>query len=230
MTSEELNTKMNDIQFPSELDKTKVAESKKNSIFSKAIFTESFRSNRKSLFIISFFNALIMVIIVLILSTLHMNSTKRALNNMFSGADMESTLKMGAISHYLGYKQTSDAIITFDSSYESSVQSLSNAIDLADSAQMSIIVEAVNAEYDRAYDSSGDGLSDEAKHEYAKNRTMTIVSTLINRTNYSAQEKEIASLTLGYELDLHHENPYLSNSDYLIQSIPKGASDYLVSN
>ena len=183
MTKEELETKMKDIDFPPNLDSTIIREKKKDSIFSKAIFTESFRSNRVSLLVVSVFNALIMVVIVLILSTLHMNSTKRALNNMFSSADMESTLKMGAISHYLGYKETSDAIVTFDSSYESSVDSLSTAIDLADSVQMSVVVTTLTTEYDAFYDAST-SVSSEERHAVAKRNTMALTSTAVNFTSY----------------------------------------------
>ena len=227
MTKEELETKMKDIDFPPNLDSTKIREKKKDSIFSKAIFTESFRSNRVSLLVVSVFNALIMVVIVLILSTLHMNSTKRALNNMFSSADMESTLKMGAISHYLGYKQTSDAIVTFDSSYESSVDSLSTAIDLADSVQMSVVVTTLTTEYDAFYDAST-SVSSEERHAVAKRNTMALTSTAVNFTSYSEKEKEIANLTFGYILDLHHEDSTLSNKDLLVGSIPSGASDYIL--
>ena len=68
MKSNELEEKMDEIGFPKDLDSKSISSQKKNSLFSRAIFVESLRSNSKSLFIISFFNALIMIVIVLILS------------------------------------------------------------------------------------------------------------------------------------------------------------------
>lgn len=230
MTKEELDEKMKGVNFPEKLDSISTTEKKKNSFFSGAIFTESFRSNRKSLFIISFFNALIMVVIVLILSTLNMNATKRALNNMFSGADMESTLKMGALSHYLGFKQTSDAVVSFDSNYETSVSSLSDAISLADSTAMLTAVEGVTRAYDTAYSATANEttLTDAQRHENAKTVTMPAVNTVVNNANISSQEKEIATHTFNYVLDYHHADSTLSNKDLLIKAIPEGATDYVM--
>ena len=219
---------MEEIGFPTNLDEKKIVVSKKGSLFSKAIFIESFRSNRKALFIISFFNALIMIVIVLILSTLHLNSTKKALSNMFSSADTESTLKMGAISHYLGFKKTGESVLTFDTKYEESVNGLSQAIELADSVTMSTIVTNVINAYDASYSSSSSELDESARHNFAKAQTLSIVGSLIDSTNYSNQEKQIATLTLGYVLDYHHQNRNLSNKDLLIKSVPEGTSDYLV--
>ena len=228
MKSNELEEKMDEIGFPKDLDSKSISSQKKNSLFSKAIFVESLRSNSKSLFIISFFNALIMIVIVLILSTLHMNSTKRALSNMFSGADTESSLKMGAISHYLGFKKTAEGIVTFDSKYEESVNGLTEAIDLADSITMQTLVTNITDAYDATYDANTETLDENARHNFAKTQTLSIVGTLMNSTNYSDQEKEIATLTLGYVLDYHHQDDTLTNKDLLIKSIPEGTSDYLI--
>ena len=97
--------------LPPELEGMKPAANKKRShrLFSAPLFKESLKSNRLGLSVVSAGNALIMIIIVGILSTLNINSSAKALKNLFNNADTESTVKSGAISFYSAFANSAEA-------------------------------------------------------------------------------------------------------------------------
>ena len=105
-----------EMALPPSLD-GKAGNSKKHKrLFSPALFKESLHSNRLSLTIVSICNALIMVVIITILSTLNINSTADAMKDLFSNADTETTIKSGAISLYSTFSNSADAYLTFENS------------------------------------------------------------------------------------------------------------------
>ena len=78
-------------------------EKKRNNWFSFTIFKESFKSNFISLFIVGIGNALIALVVILILSTLSLNTTKQSMLNMFNTANMEHTLKQSSAGAYIAF-------------------------------------------------------------------------------------------------------------------------------
>lgn len=84
------------LELPPELDVKKMRKEKfsKYQLFSPAIFKESLKSNWIGTLVCSIGNALILIIIVVILSTLSINATKDSLSNMFSNANMETEIRL----------------------------------------------------------------------------------------------------------------------------------------
>lgn len=141
------------LELPPDLDSIETRESNKSSKgpFSLAIFKESFKSNWLGTLICGIGNALILVIIVVILSTLNINATKTALSDMFSSADMESELKTGAVGMYSVFDQTA-------SSYEQINDGSNQAIELSESIYKGIndeenqtLATNINGMYDTIY-------------------------------------------------------------------------------
>ena len=214
-TKEELL--LNQIKIPEEDNKTEMAlppevkatnKLKKHGLFSMPLFKESLHSNRSVLLIVSIGNALIMVIIIGILSTLKINSTADALKNLFDNADMESTIKSGAVSLYTAYNETANAYQSFaDNSGQ--VQSLvTTAVDEVNDEKLNSGIRTAKRGYDLSYAlASLDASTDEEKqkaHASAKSTTMKLVqNTLDQDTSLSDSEKKVAENIISMYLDYY---------------------------
>ena len=86
---------------------------KKNKWFSFTIFKESFKSNFISLSIVGIGNALIALVVILILSTLSLNTTKQSMLNMFNTANMEHSLKQASVGAYIAFEGSIEAHETY---------------------------------------------------------------------------------------------------------------------
>lgn len=109
-----------------------VEKKRHHHLFSHAVFSESFKSKRGSLFLVSFLNALIMVIILVIRSNLNFNATSDARKDRFSNANREKTIKQGTIGLYNEFSSSAEAIVTFDKGEATRRSSISSARDKVD--------------------------------------------------------------------------------------------------
>lgn len=135
---------------PSKTGKTRIdAKSHKRHrrLFSPALFKESFKSNRVSLAVVSAGNALIMVIIIGILSTLHINATADAMKDLFSNADQESTVKLGSVSMYSSFYNTAYAYENYKSSKELLSKTITTSIDMPNNDQVKNLANQINTSY-----------------------------------------------------------------------------------
>ncbi len=230
---------LNQIKIPEEDNKTEMAlppevkatnKPKKHGLFSMPLFKESLHSNRSGLLIVSIGNALIMVIIIGILSTLKINSTADALKNLFDNADMESTIKSGAVSLYTAYNETANAYQSFvDNSGQ--VQSLvTTAVDEVNDEKLNSGIRTAKRGYDLSYAlASLDASTDEEKqkaHASAKSTTMKLVqNTLDQDTSLSDTEKKVAENIISMYLDYYFLDKSASTESILESVIPEVLSD-----
>ena len=142
--------------LPPELDGMKPAANKKRShhLFSAPLFKESLKSNRLGLSVVSAGNALIMIIIVGILSTLNINSSAKALKNLFNNADTESTVKSGAISFYSAFANSAEAEESYIAGDKMAQALVGQAIDLVNDSSLQTQLATLKITYDIAYRSA----------------------------------------------------------------------------
>lgn len=201
---------------------------KKNHLFSKALFKESLHSNRLGLGIVSAGNAAIMVIIISILSTLHINSTATALADLFSNADYENTVKSGAISLYSAYDNTASAYESFIAADDQAQSLIATEVEKVEDSTLNSSVDTAKKLYDVTYKlTSGD---EATKKSTAKKTTLEAANALIdNSSSYSDSEKSVAKGILAYFFDIYAEDTSKSNKDILKVAIPSAFTDAVVS-
>ena len=138
-------------------------ERKKSKWFSFTIFKESFKSNFVSLLIVGVGNALIALVVILILSTLSLNTTKQSMLNMFNTADMEHSLKQASVGAYIAFDGTIEAHETILPEVETylftAYEGTSGAIDLLDGSyntELTIVKRAYDVAFAISTGSSDD--------------------------------------------------------------------------
>lgn len=201
---------------------------KRTRLFSKALFKESLHSNRLGLSVVSAGNAIIMIIIISILSTLHINSTATALADLFSNADYENTVKSGAISLYSAYDNTAIAYESFISADDQAQSLIATEVEKVEDTTLNSSVDTAKKLYDLTYKiTTGD---EETKKSTAKKTTLEAANTLIdNSSSYSDSEKSVAKSIIAYFFDIYAEDTSKSNKDILKMAIPSAFTDAVVS-
>lgn len=226
---------LNEIQIPKTEGKVEMAlppdvkqadKKKKHGLISMPLFRESLHSNRLGLTVVSLGNALIMIIIIGILSTLRINSTADALKDLFSNADMENTIKSGAISLYSTYYESANGYQTFIDSNGQVVKLVNTCIDEVEDTKLNTAINTAKTGYDLAYAIASRNSTPEVSHQTSKKTTMDIVNTTLNNdASMTEQEKEVASGIISSYLDYHFQDKNASVRDILIQVIPEVLSD-----
>lgn len=208
----------------------KPAQKNKNHLFSKALFKESLHSNRLGLSVVSIGNALIMIIIIGILSTLHINSTADALKDLFSNADMENTIKSGAISFYSTFNESANAYETFINSDDEVVTLINTCVDEVEDTKLTSGISTAKKAYDVSYAIfSLNATTEEQKqaaHNQAKTSTMTIVQSSLNSdTSLTEQEKKVATNIIASYLDYYYTDKNATTTTILKSIVPSCLSD-----
>lgn len=211
--------------LPPELEGMKPAANKKRShrLFSAPLFKESLKSNRLGLSVVSAGNALIMIIIVGILSTLNINSSAKALKNLFNNADTESTVKSGAISFYSAFANSAEAEEGYIVGDKMAQALVGQAIDLVNDSSLQTQLATLKITYDIAYRSAS-GEAD-AKAIAAKTTVMSLANTALeNDDAKTPQEKEVAKRLISAYFDRYGQakktGESLTSQEILIQVIP----------
>lgn len=169
----------------------------KNKIFSLTIFLESLKSNFISTIVVGIGNAIISFVVILILSTLSLNSTKQSMLNMFNTANMEHTLKQGSVGMYASFVGGIEAIENILPDQETK---LMDAYDLVDTS-MSILTDSsyklsirlLETSYEAAY-LIASGNNDNEKYANAKESTITIIDEIFTFTSYSDLQKSMVKI------------------------------------
>lgn len=228
IVQEENNIVNDDIMaMPPSVSSPNNKQRRKNHLFSMALFKESLHSNRLGLTIVSLGNALIMVIIIIILSTLHINSTSAALSGLFSNADYENTIKSGAISLYSGYSNTADAYETFLSSDDTVRLLFQTEVEKVEDETLNTSIDAAKKVYDATYEVTPGDAS--IKENVAKSATMELANkTLDALTNYSDEEKNVGKAIISTYFDIYAKDKTKTNKDILKKAIPVAFSNELI--
>lgn len=230
---------LNNIKIPEEDTKTEMAlppeskggqTKKTHRLFSMPLFKESLHSNRSGLAIVSIGNALIMIIIIGILSTLHINSTADALKDLFENADMENTIKSGAISSYSAYLETAKGYQSFVDSKGQVQELVTTCMDEVEDQTLISGINTAKRGYDVAYAIAGiNATTDEQKkqaHESAKKTTMTLVSSSLNQdSSLTDIQKAVATEAISQYLDFYFEDKNVSTDAVLKKILPSVLSD-----
>lgn len=207
-------------------------ERKKSKWFSFTIFKESFKSNFVSLLIVGVGNALIALVVILILSTLSLNTTKQSMLNMFNTANMEHSLKQASAGAYIAFEGTIEAHETILPEVETylftAYEGTSGAIDLLDGSYNRELA-IVKGTYDVAFAISS-GSSDDEKHEEAKTNTLTVLNTILDFGSMSDIEKEFIDDFIGYYLDEAYQDSTLTNDVLIENALYSVVDTYITQN
>lgn len=160
----------------------------KNKFFSLTIFLESLKSNFISTIVVGIGNAIIAFVVILILSTLSLNSTKQSMLNMFNTANMEHTLKQGSVGMYASFVGGIEIIEKVLPEQETKLIDAYNLLDMSMSiltdSSYKISIRLLETSYKTAcLTASGD--TDEEKYVNAKESTISIIDEIFNFTDYS---------------------------------------------
>lgn len=213
-----------EMALPPSINGSNSNKKKHKRLFSPALFKESLHSNRLGLTIVSIANALIMAIIIVILSTLNINSTSDALKDLFSNADTENTIKSGAIFMYSAFENAGDGYLTFESTENTLENATSTALAKVNDTSTQTQINSAKLIYDATYRlTSGD---EKTKNATAKNTTMLAVkASLNNDTSLTDEEKEISYNTISYYFDIYQNDKTKSTSEILSQALPLVLTD-----
>ncbi|MFA6874490.1 MAG: ABC transporter permease [Bacilli bacterium] len=217
--SEIIETKVPGMALPPKGKDSVDEKKKKRHLFSWPIFLESLKSNKIWLLISTFGNSLIIILIICILSTIKINSTKDSLQNMFSNADTETTVRTSAIGLYAGYENTADGFLTFDDTLTSLTsaekEGISQVQDLSTVSQMTSLKKA----YDTVY--SLQGGTDEEKAKKSKALIMSQAkSTLDGDSTKTEEEKEVLLQAISDFFDEYEKDKTKTVEQVLVSSMP----------
>lgn len=240
------------LELPPELDGKKIRKEKfsKYQLFSPAIFKESLKSNWIGTLICSIGNALILVIIVVILSTLSINATKDSLSNMFSNANMETEIKTGAVGLYSSFDESAENYEDLSNGTDKAVE-LSETIYLEmNDSDIQTLLTSLNTAYDSVYNHSGKNPDNTkativAISNYylnggelstAQKNLLSLLGITIPDVNLTDQEKIVAIYYLPYYLDEYYIEGYTNGEknatavnvrNIMVNSIPTCAENGL---
>lgn len=207
-------------------------ERKKSKWFSFTIFKESFKSNYVSLLIVGVGNALIALVVILILSTLSLNTTKQSMLNMFNTANMEHSLKQASAGAYIAFEGTIEAHETILPEVETylftAYEGTSGAIDLLDGSYNTELA-IVKGAYDIAFAISS-GSSDDEKHDEAKTSTLAALNAGLYFGSMSDIEKEFIDDFVGYYLDEAYQDSTLTNDVLIENALYSVVDTYITQN
>lgn len=202
----------NDKHHPSKLKR------KRKFPFSKAIFFESLKGNWKNILGVGAANAVLMIIIVGILSTLNINATSDALSGLFDSAGTESTVKSGAISYYQAYDTLSSGYDELGESLETLKSAVSTAVSSVSDSSTKTSMDALRTAYNVAYRiASGD---EAAKKKAALQTATELGVTTVNSGFQSDSEKEVSIRTLKAYLSVYSEDTSKSHETIMKEIMP----------
>lgn len=213
--------------IPPELNgKKSTGEKKHHRLFSWPIFKESLKSNRVGLAVCAGGNALIMIIIIGILSTLNVNSTASALTDMFNNASLESTVKSGSISVYSATSGSAQAYVGYEDGQDQMELMVTKSVNLVDDSTLNNSLSTAETAYKTVYRlTSGD---DATKALTAKTTVMRIVDTeLSNQASMSEDEKTVARTIISDFFDLYAKDQSAETKTLLKQVIPQAFSEVI---
>ena len=200
-----------------------VEKKRHHHLFSHAVFSESFKSKRGSLFLVSFLNALIMVIILVIRSNLNINATSDARKDRFSNANREKTIKQGTIGLYNEFSSSADAIVTFDKGEATRRSSISSARDKVDDDTLKSGLDSAKTIFRLTYTlTSGDEAKKNAAAKAAARKV--IESSVDSSSSYTEEEKKAAKRIASSFFDCYIQDKNASTRDLLIQCLPSTIS------
>jgi ABC-type transport system involved in multi-copper enzyme maturation permease subunit len=210
--------------------------------FSWALFRQSVKSQRTLWLFTTIGNCLISIIVILILSTLSINTTKAGLSNLFSTAEMEHTVRSSAVETYLAYDQSVGA-------YEGEVEQLTQGtVSMYDASQQTmtgysmITTEIVYPgiinktygqfmldSYTQAY-SISQATTDDEKNTEAIAVVNTSVQAYLNLKQTDATTKKIVSYFVSDYLNTYYQTKVGDINALTTTAIPKAAYEYTVAN
>lgn len=190
----------------------------KKKFFSSALFRESLHSNRFGLILVSLGNALIMVAIITILSTLHINATADALKDLFENADYENSIKSSTISVYSSYKSSADAYEMYLQGDDSAKTLFETEVNTINDTTLNTTINNAKILYDATYRLTSGG--EENKKSVAKNATIEIVYKTLDATSYSEQEKALLKNIVSEYFDTYGNDRSQSTKQILRKVVP----------
>ena len=194
-----LQNSTENVEFPSNIDSIETTNKhKKKGLFSFALFKENIKSYWGSWSIVSLGNAILIIIVVMILSSLNINETKKAMTGMFQNADTEETVKTGVIGLYSSFKEAGQTYETLTTSQKTLINSLSTMYEQVNNQNTLSTLRYVETTYKRLYDV-------DKNHENAKNNTVSLVDVYLkNFSSMNEEEKQLAKAIVPYYIDEYY--------------------------
>ena len=194
-----LQNSTENVEFPSNIDSIETTNKhKKKGLFSFALFKENIKSYWGSWSIVSLGNSILIIIVVMILSSLNINETKKAMTGMFQNADTEETVKTGVIGLYSSFKEAGQTYETLTTSQKMLINSLSTMYEQVNNQNTLLTLKYVETTYKRLYDV-------DKNHENAKNNTVSVVDVYLkNFSSMTEEEKQLAKDIVPYYIDEYY--------------------------
>ena len=199
--------------------------------FSWSIFLASFKSNYISYLVVTFGNALILFILVLILSSLTINATRQSMSNLFNSANMERQMKEGAVSLYLSYDEGiqlyNDEMPLLGEYSPLLYESFVTIMEL-NTGEYDLALNTIKITYDGLYSAPlNNGETIEEKHAYAISETINLVNTFIPLFNLDDSINDFLPYFISDFLDEYSLNSEMNNKELIKGSIKNSIDDYL---
>ncbi len=193
---------------------------KRSGIFSTAIFKEELKSNWLYSLIVGLGNALIIILIVSIMSTLNINATKDALSSLFDSASEETTLKTSSVSLYALYTSSAEGYLQIDDGLGQIESFVDTANKEITSSETSSGMGALNTAYNLSYRIT---VGDEVAKKAAGIKSATTAYNTALNTMEKGFKKDLVSCILPNYVSFYSEKGYgNSNFDYkwgLLESV-----------
>ena len=217
-TDQKKEIQVEQIELPPKLDETPTRSKKfRHSFFSPAIFMESLKSNWVGWLVVGLGNALIIIIIVLILSTLNFNVTKTSLSDLFDSASLETQVKTESVSLYTTLEESGKSYILMDESQQEGTELSSQAFTMTNDTKVQDAVKAANGIYDLVYIQKGKD-PQKTKEEMVDlvDRAMDgnggLFDSISGIKDLTDQEKKVIKAAVPYYCDAYYAKAYTDGS------------------
>lgn len=192
----------------------KKQKNKDHRIFSWPLFKESLKSNALSWSIVSLGNAILVIIVVLIMSSLNINSTKESMANMLNQANMEENIKLGAIEMDLSYHGSALAYQTLNEGERTAKDLAEALVEAPSNSLFTSVVSIAEKSYDYNY---GKAEGDESqRHRKAVEDTLASIETIVPDEYSSYVEPALTAY-----LDAYASDKDSSTTKRLINTLPQ---------
>lgn len=195
-------------------------------LFSIPLFKESIKSNAVGWSIVTFGNAVLAIVVVLIMSSLNINATKDSLGSMLEQADMEATVKMGAAQLDLLYEKSGEAYLLIDSNEKEATDLAETLLKAPSDQQTQSAVSSLQLVYDLSYLTAAG--NEDQKHETAKEKTSEAVIAYVG-SDLDQKAREAVDEAVSVYLDDYRSDKSEKVSARLFRLIPEMAEAALSS-
>lgn len=213
--------------------KAKNVKVKEGKVFSFALFKQSLKAQKTIWLATTLGNALVVGIIIAILSTLTINTTRDGLSNLFDTASLEHTVKSSAAQAYMGYELVTDEYYNDLETLAEATPTLYETDKKIMSGYDTIVYDSISIAGNKL--NYGEAIktiynaSSGSTHEEKVNSTKNTLSAALN--NVSNLDDQTKTIVIDYFLDPYLDRYYYQGvnnvSSLCIYAFPIAVKNYI---